>query len=489
MSWRKIASRLNPWHTLFGKIFLWFWITCILIIAITSVVVKSINRPYQIEPANSESIEALASQARRVLQIYARYGSEAVTQLQRINELERVQIYLVDEEFRIIGLPRPPRSAFPLLSTMLDETRPVLGFWRNEVWLGPATLQIGNQGYYLLLRGWNASPPSSLPQEYLNETVILMLSLLLSGLLSAFLAWSFSRPLTKFGRAYRELAGGKLDTRIGHSLTKRMDEFGHLGRDFDYMASRLENLVYAQQRLLSNVSHELRSPITRIQVALGIAHQKCGPEAHGILERIERETEKLEQMIAQVLKLSRLENKMQSMEWAPMDLTPLLIQLADDANFEAMAVNKSVTLKTGHSKWIRGESSLLHSALENIVRNGIRYTKEHTTVEIETRDMAFGKADKVEILIRDHGPGTSEEVLQHLFEPFFRAVENTADGGAGLGLSIAEQVISSHNGTLSAKNHIGGGLEFQIQLPSINVPEIKQSPRLENDSTKHLPQP
>jgi len=463
MSLSLFLSRINPWHSLFGKIFLWFWLTSIIIIGITTVVVKTINQPYQLNQPTDGQMVVLVNQARRITKLYDVMGEEALSQLHFINERERTQLYLVDEDLRIIGTPRPPRGVFPLLSAMLDQTQPTLGFWRREVWLGPIKLLLGDQYYYLLLRGIPDSSQVQLDRFY-NESLILAVALLMSGLFSAFLAWSFSSPLKQFRRAAQQFAKGNLSSRVGIKMSRRFDEFGTLGRDFDYMADRLEKLVNAQQRLLGNVSHELRSPITRIQVALGIAYQKSGPEAESILTRIERESEKLEQMIAQVLRLSRLENQLQDLQKTNINLNSLLEQLVDDANFEASASNKGVILNAPNQNLVCGEANLLHSAIENVVRNGIRYTKESTQVEVSTRSLTIGSCDKLEIVVRDYGPGATEETLEHLFEPFYRAVENTSDGGAGLGLSIAKQVITRHGGTINARNHIGGGLEVVIHL-------------------------
>lgn len=477
MNLKHFLARAIPWHTLFGKIFIWFWATSLLIIALTAVVVKSINQPYQLIQPNEEHMIALVSQARRVLQLYSRLDQESFNQLQYINEIERTQLYLVDEDFRIIGTPRPPRGVFPLISAMLDQEQPVIGNWHREIWLGPAQIQLGGENYYLLLRGVPNGPSNYLGNFY-SESLILAVALLMSGLLSAFLAWSFSRPLGQFRKISQRIARGDLASRVGYRITRRMDEFGTLGRDFDHMAGRLEKLVHAQQRLLGNVSHELRSPITRIQVALGIAYQKAGPEAESILTRIERETEKLEIMIAQVLKLSRLENQMQDLQMIPIALTPMLSSLVEDADFEAKASSKGVTLHLSDNIYVCGEESLLHSAIENVVRNAIRYTAENTQVELATRCLTFDGYQRVEILVRDYGPGAGEEALEHLFEPFYRAVEVTSDGGAGLGLSIAQQVITRLGGTISARNHIKGGLEVLIQLPTCSPPvaQVKSEP-------------
>ena len=463
MNLRKILASATPWHTLFGKIFLWFWLSSLLIMAITNVVVKSVNKPFQLTDPTDVQVATLVSHAHRVLDLYDLYGEDAFAELARLNERERIQVYLVDENLTVIGTPRPLRDVFPLLAGLLTQDQPMIGTWQREIWMGPAGIELSGRPFHILLRGIAEDADLPMTSSY-SETVIFVIALMLSGLLSAILAWSFSRPLKQFRLASQKLANGNLSTRVGHSLTERMDEFGSLGRDFDHMADRLQNLVSAQQRLLGNVSHELRSPITRIQVALGIAIQKAGPEAENILMRIERETVKLEVMIAQVLRLSRLENQMQDLQKKRIDLNQLLEQLADDADFEARASNKNVVFKPSDNNWVCGESTLLHSAIENVVRNGIRFTEENTNVEISSRSLTFDGCNKVEIVIRDHGPGAPEDMLERLFEPFYRAAGNTSDGGAGLGLSIARQVVTRHGGFISARNHLSGGLEVVIQL-------------------------
>ena len=475
-------NRLNPWHTLFGKIFLWFWLTTLVMIAVTSFTVKNITQPYQIQPASEEAMVVLTKQGRRVLQLFARFGGDTFYQLQRINERERIQIYLVDEEYRVIGKPRPPKQTFPMLSSMIEEQEPVFGIWQGETWLGPAEIQINDSHFSIFLRGVHNAEANTFVHRLKNSSLVVPLALILSGLLCGFLAWSFSRPLRHFRRASQQLAGGQLSTRLGTDLTQRLDEFGDLGRDFDHMADRLENLVSAQQRLLSNVSHELRSPITRIQVALGIAHQKANIEVQQTLNRIERETGKLEEMIAQVLKLSRLENQLQNVPMGPVDLAQLLKQLVEDADFEAQAVNKRVSLNSGHSGLVEGEAPLLHSAIENVIRNGIRYTPENALVEVASRNIDWpgvnghsGKQSAIEIVVRDHGPGASQNALEHLFEPFYRAVENTADGGAGLGLSIADQIVKRHRGKVFASNHPEGGLQVSFQFPVIQESKVLEA--------------
>lgn len=451
--------RLNPWHSLFGKIFIWFWLTTVVIIATTTFVVSQYSLPYRIVVADESYHNVLRRQARRIISFYARFGPDAVHQIQRINEREQIQIYMVDDDFRVLGNPRPNRKVIPMISEMLEAERPVIGMWKKEVWLGPVHLQVNDVHYFLLLRGVNSPEGQNVPY-FEDRSVAITLALILSGILCAALAWSFSRPIARLRKATRGLAMGQLSTRLGRDMVGRNDEFGGLSRDFDDMAERLQGLINAQQRLLSNVSHELRSPLTRIQVALGIAHLKAPDVLTSTLERIEKESNQLEAMIAQVLKLSRLENQLQHVQFTQVDLNQLLKTIVDDADFEAQASNKRVTLDCQHLGVVHGETQLLESAIENVIRNAIKYTVEDSAVEVSTQDTPKG----LQIQVRDHGPGASEDTLDHLWEPFYRAIQNE-DGGAGLGLSIAYQVIKTHQGEVEATNHPEGGLLVTIELP------------------------
>ncbi len=455
-------ARLNPWHSLFGKFFIWFWITLVLIISATTFVVQHYSTPYRMIAADDSYDRILRRQARRIVSFYARFGPDAIHQIQRINEREQIQIIMIDDDFRMIGNPRPNRKVIPMMTEMLESEKPVIGLFATEVWLGPVHLQVNDRHYFLLLKGVPFPEGQALPPRLENRWIVAALALILSCFLSAGLAWSFSRPITKMRRAARSLAQGRLDTRLGDEIVLRHDEFGALGRDFDDMAARLENLIHAQQRLLSNVSHELRSPLTRIQVALGIAHLKAPDVMTSTLDRIEKESNQLEQMIAQVLKLSRLENQMQHVQMVALDLSQLINKIVDDANFEAQASNRSVVLNAQHTLTVQGESQLLESAIENVVRNAIRYTPENTAIDVNT----FDQDNQVIVTVRDKGAGASEEIIAHLFEPFYRAVQNEGNG-AGLGLSIAYQVVKRHHGEISARNHPEGGLEVCFKFPGI----------------------
>ena len=231
------------------------------------------------------------------------------------------------------------------------------------------------------------------------------------------------------------------------------------------MAERVQGLLQAQQQLLSDVSHELRSPLARLHLALGLAQRKAETGVQHDLERIEREAERLDELIGQILSLSRLDSRKDLPGNDPVKLADLLETVAADAAFEAGPRNCRVVVTESFPVELRGNEALLHSALENVVRNALRYTATDTAVELSlTPDPG---QDAVLIEVRDRGPGVAEEFLPRLFEPFVRAGEarDRTSGGYGLGLAIAERAVRLHGGTIEARNRAGGGLSVLIRLP------------------------
>jgi len=227
------------------------------------------------------------------------------------------------------------------------------------------------------------------------------------------------------------------------------------------MAERIESLVTSQQRLTRDISHELRSPLARMNVALEIAKQRSGGEGSPILERIETESRRLNEMISQILTLSKLESGNRDFVKSPVDVKALIEQVVSDADFEAGAKGKSVKIVRADKCTTSANENLLWSAIENVLRNAVRYTNESTTVEVSL-DASNGHT---RIGVRDHGGGVPEEELENLFRPFYRVGEarERKTGGIGLGLAIAEQAIYAHNGRIEARN-TGDGLLVEISL-------------------------
>ena len=221
--------------------------------------------------------------------------------------------------------------------------------------------------------------------------------------------------------------------------------------------------------MLQDVSHELRSPLARLNLALGIAARKAGAEAQDALDRIEHEAEQLNELIGQLLTLSRLESTHENLERSKLDLLVIVNEVAADADFEAEARGCKVRVTKRDSCIVRGVETLLRSAIENVLRNAISYTARGTDVEVEiSRQIESGQPHAV-VTIRDHGPGVPQEHLESIFRPFHR-VEDARDrnrGGTGLGLAIAARAAHIHGGSISADTAPEGGLIVKLRIPAV----------------------
>jgi two-component system sensor histidine kinase CpxA len=299
----------------------------------------------------------------------------------------------------------------------------------------------------------------------------LIIAIISSGLVCYFLSWYLTKPIVRLRAATRQLAAGDLTARTGAPVSKRRDEVASLMRDFDAMAERIETLVKAQSRLLNDISHELRSPLARLSVALGLARQRAGVESADMLDRIELEASRLNELIGRILTLARLEDGEQGVAQTPVLLGELVASVAEDAEFEAQERHCHVHTVISEGEWgVRGNASLLHSAVENVVRNAIRYTQERTSVEIELASELGVRGAEAVLNISDSGTGVPPDALAKLFEPFYRLddARGRLTGGVGLGLAITERAVRFHGGRVAAFNRPEGGLRIEIRLPLIS---------------------
>jgi two-component system, OmpR family, sensor histidine kinase CpxA len=296
----------------------------------------------------------------------------------------------------------------------------------------------------------------------------LIIAVLSSGIVCYFLAWYLTKPVTRLRAATQRLAAGDLTARAGDPESRRRDEIAGLIRDFDTMAGRLEGLVKAQSRLLNDISHELRSPLARLNVALGLARQRSGPESAAMLERIELEASRLNELIGRLLTLARLEDGEQHVPSTPVMLDEVVLNVAEDAEFEAQARHCHVRSEIPAGTWaVHGDASLLHSAIENVVRNAIRYTREGTAVEIHLERTEGAGGQEAVVRVTDCGSGVPADALEKLFQPFYRLddARGRQTGGVGLGLAITERAVRFHGGHVAATNRVEGGLMVEIHLP------------------------
>jgi two-component system, OmpR family, sensor histidine kinase CpxA len=297
----------------------------------------------------------------------------------------------------------------------------------------------------------------------ISSPVRLLVILSIGGVVCFAVARHLSRPVIRLSAAATALAEGRLQTRVGPEAAKHHDELGVLARNFDQMADRLEALVAGQRRLLGDVSHELRSPLTRMRVALSLARRHGPGDASEYLDRVEREAGRLDRLIEQLLTLARIDSGVGELR-APFSLGAVVEEVVADGDFEARASNKRVTLVAGDRAVIVGMAELMRSAVENIVRNAIRHTPHGTSVDVTLR---VETANAAHIVVRDHGPGVDPALVNEMFKPFWRTNrDGEPSDGAGLGLALAERVVAMHGGRLSASNAADGGLVMTIDLPA-----------------------
>jgi two-component system OmpR family sensor kinase len=310
-----------------------------------------------------------------------------------------------------------------------------------------------------------AIPPPPNPFTFVPlwpPAILFVASLLLSALLAANLA----RPVSQLRDGLRKLAKGDLDVRLTAGMGRRRDEIADLAHDFDAMAERLQHLIASRDRLLHDVSHELRSPLARMSVAVGLARKSGVPEP--ALERIETEGARLNEIVGDLLSLSRAENEARN-EDIYFDLGGLLQVICEDARFEAQPRGVEVRLDLSpefddpdHAPLLKGAPQLLRRGIENVIRNALRFSPAGDTVSVRAA-IAGGR---IGIEVSDNGPGVPPDMLKTMFEPF---VKGPADArGVGLGLTIARRALAAYGGRLEATNREGGGLLMRISLPAPN---------------------
>ena len=295
----------------------------------------------------------------------------------------------------------------------------------------------------------------------------LVVGVFVSFIFAALLASYFSKPIRLLRQAFERAASGDLQVCVGSTMQGRRDELTDLGNAFDVMVSRISQVLQSQTTLLHQVSHELRSPLSRLQMAIGLL--KLQPDKLEVsLDRIERESVRMDSLVGELLTLSRLESGVMTLQKEPIDLYEMLLELLTDARFEGKAkhINIQFMLETKLPILVLGQQDLLYCAIENVLRNAIKYSPQGSVVSAKlSKDVTSNQAF---VQIRDHGAGVSDADLMRIFTPFYRAESdsNPANQGYGLGLAIAKQIVESHGGQIEAKKPSDGGFMLEMRLPS-----------------------
>jgi two-component system sensor histidine kinase CpxA len=447
-------------HRLFWKIFLSFWAALIVFAGATIYAASHYLEQTRQQQEAASPRERLARYAAEAQHIAGVAGVEGLKKwLREIDRSEPVPLLLVDREgAELLGRPVPPLASERMAR---EGMRPR---FMHPMARPRAVIRLPDQSEYLLIPDFQGVTLGRVLARPRVIALPLVVAALVSGLACLVLARYLTAPLARLRRATESYASGDLSARVAPSLGARQDEVAELARAFDRMAEQLQALMSAQRQLLSDVSHELRSPLARLQVALGLARQRAEGRASNEFDRIERETERLNELIGQVLSLARLESGVTAPAREPVDLAELLERVAADADFEARAANRRVEIAHSTPAVVEGDARLLQSALENIARNAVRYTAEGTAVTLSlARDT---QQARWLVTIHDHGPGVPDDTLPRLFEPFVRVgdARDRASGGYGLGLAIARKAIRLHGGEVSARNEPEGGLSVVVAL-------------------------
>jgi signal transduction histidine kinase len=302
------------------------------------------------------------------------------------------------------------------------------------------------------------------PREHLRRLLRLQvgLSLLAIGIVSWFITRGIARPVRALSQAARGMADGALSTRVDERWTRSQDEVGALARDFNTMAARIEALIDHERGVLQDVSHELRSPLARLQLHLELA-RRASPAPLPQLERADAEVARVDRLLTEILALTRLEAALPGMTREPVDLAALARARVAEAGQGAGGLNASI--EADAAVFVSGSAPLLERAIDNLLANALKYG--HRPDEAETRiDLSVRSSGPHAILrVRDHGPGVAQADLPSLFRPFFRGANAGGSQGQGLGLAAVARIAAAHGGEVRACNATGGGLEVCLQLP------------------------
>ncbi len=455
-------------RTLFWKIFLSFWLVQAAFFAVTALLFRR-ALPETHAPGLSTTRSLLVFSEHEAVNIYEKSGSDALEPyLKDFQQASGVRLSIVDYRGQPISKTRLSREEQRLAERVVQSGRSEESSGAEKPLLADPVVW---EGHFLVAVAQlppPAPPPRPLGAQPLRD---LGVGVVISGIVCFGLARYLTAPIGRLRVAAQQLSKGDLSVRAGKENERRRDEIAELVGDFDKMAAQIQSLVNAQKRLIGDVSHELRSPLTRINLALEPIRKIENPSVARAIERIELETVRLDEMVRKLLTLSRLEAEGQLIQKSELQLGEILNEVVADTDFEAQAEQRRVVLCRLELCYVLGNKDLLRSALENVITNAIRYTRAGTDVEVALYSVGTTEVRTATVKVRDHGPGVPEESLEALFRPFYRLDDSRErkTGGVGLGLAITRQAVTLHGGNVEAANAPDGGLEITITLPLLCV--------------------
>jgi two-component system, OmpR family, sensor histidine kinase CpxA len=449
-------------RSIYTKILLWYWVVALG----ASIVVAIVANLSGSQPRASLWMSLVSGvYARGAVDSYMQGGKPALARF--VSEIESshgIRATLLDPQGQdILGKSLPPNSAGLVReSRETGENR----FRGGAVFTETAPIATP-QGAFVLVAQVHPWQAFENPMMVGGLALKLLVALVATGFLCSILARHLAKPIRALQTAAERIADGDLSVRAWPAIAPRNDELAILARDFDRMAQRIQGLLQKQQQLLGDISHELRSPLTRLNVSLDLLR-------HGetdAIERMQTEIHRLDDLIGQILTLTRLQVREGQKIVTVVNLRSIVEGIAEDVRLEGKNEEKSVVLSQAADCWLQGDPALLRSCIENVVRNAVRYTKPQTEVAIALQRTEENSLPWARISVLDHGDGVPEESLSRLFEPFYRVSESRdlRTGGVGLGLAIAQRVALLYGGKITPRNRDGSGLEIEIELPLQNA--------------------
>ncbi len=454
-------------RSLFLKIFLTFWLAMVLVSGTLIASVVTTQSQFKAMRAEEFDRTVMPLVAARAADILDDHGMSALAEfLSSLQTTLGWQAYLFDDEGKeILSQPSPPEIDVIAQAALQTKTAMLVSHGTQFA----AIRATGSTGtHYVLVIGTRVESVADVLRAPIQVQIVRAAAVLfIAGFVCFWLARYITSPILHLRAATHRIATGDLSARVGGAAGNRADELAELSQDFDHMAEQIESLISSQRRLIADISHELRSPLARLTVALGLTRLHANPECASGLDRIEVEAGRLNTLIGSLLRLARLESGSEALEGDPIPLNRMVIDVAADADFEAQARNRHVRVTQADDCTIRGNRQLLRSAIENVIRNAVSYTPEGTEVQIALKRLSSNGNATAVISIRDHGSGVPEELLRDIFLPFYRVgdARDRFSGGSGLGLSITDRAVRLHGGTVSAQNCAEGGLLVEMQFP------------------------
>ncbi len=474
-------------NRLFVKIYLWFWLTTIVLL-LTMFAIDIMTQAGRGKEELQHFVgHILVLEGHQAVNIYENESAASFNRfVEHMERMPGLHIYFFENEGKeITGRKVPPEISKLVAAAVKDKiTNTVIPGDKNLVLKRINSYKMKK---YLLAAEVSHRPiflptgpppgigpgPGPRPGGDISFLFLRVMAILIvSGVICYLLARYLTAPIVKLSNATHRFASGDFSIRVKLKIGKRKDEISDLAFDFDHMAGRIESLLTSQRNLLRDISHELRSPLARLNVALELCRQRSEGEATKYLERIGQEAEKLNELIEQILTLNRVESGIAEFKKEKIDLAHLISQIIADADFEAQSLNKAVKIIQDEKCIITGNGELIKRAVENIVRNAVLYTAEGSTVEISLKSVWHAGHFSAAITVRDYGPGVPENEIANILRPFYRIDEHRdrRTGGTGIGLAIADAAIRLHAGSIKAVNVPDGGLSLEITLPINQLP-------------------